>query len=148
MAHQRRKVTEREEQDLVTGMIVSDRFLQHIVPILRPELLQNQYAVTVARWCGDFFRQYDKAPFNTIQDIFASERDGMDATLADQVALFLERLSERYASAEDAGHFNADYHIDAAEKYLKQRSLTALAERVDGFLSRGMVVEAEAEVST
>ncbi len=148
MAHQRRKVTEREEQDLVTGMIVSDRFLQHVVPILRPELLQNQYAVTVARWCQDFYKQYDKAPFATIQDIFASEREGMDAVLADQVALFLERLSERYASAEDADHFNADYHIDAAERYLKQRSLTALAERVDGFLARNMILEAEAEVST
>jgi hypothetical protein len=148
MAHQRRKISAKEEQDLVTGMIVSERFLQHVVPILRPELLQNQYAVTVARWCQDFFQQYDKAPYTTIQDIFASEREGMDPVLADQVALFLERLSERYASGEDAEHFNADYHIDNAERYLKRRSLSALAEKVDGFLAREMVLEAEAEVST
>jgi intein/homing endonuclease len=148
MSYTRRKITAKEEQDLVTGLIVSDRFLQHVVPILRPELLQNQYAVVVARWCQDFFKQYDKAPFATIQDIFASERDGMDGALADQVALFLEKLSERYAGADDVEHFNADYHIDNAERYLKQRSLSQLSEKVDGFLAREMVLEAEAEIAT
>ena len=147
MSYTRRKITTTEEQNLVTGLIVSDRFLQHVVPILRPELLQNQYAVVVARWCQDFFKQYDKAPFTTIQDIFASEREGMDGALADQVALFLEKLSERYAGVDDLEHFNADYHIDNAERYLKQRSLSQLSEKVDGFLAREMVLEAEAEIS-
>lgn len=148
MAHTRRKVSTKEEQDLITGMIVSDRFLQHITPIMRPELLQNQYAVTVARWCESFYQQYSKAPFATIQDIFASERDEMDPALADQVALFLEKLSERYVSEEDVRGFNADYHIDNAEAYLKRQSLIAHADKVQGFLARGLILEAEAEVST
>lgn len=148
MAYIRRKVTAKEENDLVTGLIVSDRFLQHIIPIMRPELLQNQYAVVVARWAQEFYQQYDKAPFTTIQNIFSSEREKMDENLADQIALFLENISTKFASIDDIEHFNADYHIDNAEKYLKQRSLTKLAEKVDGFLAREMVLEAEAEIST
>ena len=74
-----RKVDASLDRQIIVGMVVSDRFLQSIQPIYRPELFTAPFAVTVASWCLDYGKRYNKAPKQHIQDIFASyQRAGLD----------------------------------------------------------------------
>ena len=46
------------EKNIITGMILSGRFLEEIKPIYRP--LTVPFARTVADWCIEYYEEYKK----------------------------------------------------------------------------------------
>lgn len=140
----RRRIEDPMERQIVTGMIVSDRFLQEVLPFYDPKLMAVEACRTAADWCVEYFNQYGKAPQNHIQDIFDSHvRNDLDPADADIIATILAKASEEFERGPE--HFNVDYLLDTAEKRFKERSLLALAEDLKAALaSRDLGVE-EAE---
>ena len=129
------------DRQIVTGMVVSDRFLKSVQPIYKPEFLMADFAVTVASWCIDYYRRYDKAPGAHIQDIFyAKQREGLSDTQADTIQQFLESISEEHSRADK---FNVDYLLDSAEKLFRHRNLKYLSEDINTHLERGELEDAE-----
>jgi hypothetical protein len=136
-----RKVDADLDQDILTGMIVSTNYLKAAIDIYKPDYLMAPFAVTVAGWCIDYFKEYNTAPMQHIKDIFRSkERDGMPDDKADTIQAFLETLSTKY---EQADKFNVEYLLDQTELLFRKRGLKCLTEDVDTYLSQGDLEEAE-----
>lgn len=136
-----RKIDASLDRQIIVGMVVSDRFLQSIQSIYRPELFTAPFAVTVASWCLEYGKRYNKAPKQHIQDIFAShQRAGLDDAQSDLIEQFLKSLQDEYEHAEK---FNVDYLLDQTEKLFRQRTIKHLAEDLEAHLSRGEVEDAE-----
>ena len=131
------------ERQIVTGMIVSDTFLQEISQFYQPHLMEVDACRTVAGWCLDFYQQYRKAPLQHIQGIFeAHARNGLDPDEASIISIILTKASEEF---ERTDHFNVDYALDTAEKRFKHRSLLALADDIKSALASPLGGPLEAE---
>lgn len=129
------------EKLIITGMIVSDKFLQDIQIIYNHDLMVVPYAKIVAKWCLDYWKEYKKSPGKHIQDIYNSQsRNGLGPDLKDLIGSFLESISQEY---ERTDHFNADYVLSQAEKRFKEKSIVQLSEDLIAFVSQGKIREAE-----
>ena len=130
------------ERRLVTGMVVSDKFLKEVLSIYRPELIEIPFARTVAEWCVEYHKKYEKAPGRHIQDIYDDASARLPDAQSDLIEDFLAGLSDEWEHAE-AGKFNVDYLLDETEKRFQSRALKMLSEDVDALLQKGAVAEAE-----
>jgi len=130
------------ERHLLTGMIVSDRFLQDIQTIYNAKLVESKYVRTVAKWCLDYWARYAKAPGSHIRDMYDSySRKGVvNEDESDLIGKFLESLSDEY---ENADKLNTQYLLDQCKLHFKARSLQILAEDIQTHLTNGDVMEAE-----
>ena len=130
----------RIERQIITGLIVSDKFCECIIPILKPNLntyLQTSFAKTVARWCIDHRKKYKEPPRKFIEDIFRDKEVKLSEDHAELTKEFLHSLSEEYE--ERAEEFNAEPIIDKAKKYFSLVSLKNLKSEVDRALKGGDV---------
>ena len=142
MKWKRRKIDTTTEKTIITGMIISDRFLREVKSILRTDLFESPFTRVVSSWCNDYYERYGKAPKKTITAIYESKsRDGsLDEDTSDAIYYFLEDLSERYSFEEK---FNDDYVLDIAEDYFKSRSMVLLVDGVTSSVMEGDVAGAE-----
>lgn len=134
------KADTEHEKNIITGLIVSNEFIRQIFPILNVEDLNSQYSKTIARWCLEFFRKYDKNPDTTIQTIYESKKDEMSESECAIIEQFLSNLSNRY---ETFCTFNYQYFLDQAEKYLAKNSLTSLCKSIQVQVDSGDLISAE-----
>jgi len=138
------------ESRIVTSMIISDEFIQNIIPMLRIEFFTNSHSRIIVQWAIEFYTTYQKAMHNEITTIYeTNRRAGQIREDADLLAEFLKRLSQNYQDNYEVGEsFNLSYHLDQAELYFKERSLILLSENINNALTRGQVLEAHEAVAT
>lgn len=145
MAVTRKKIDLSVERSILTGMVVSDRFLQEIIPMYKPDLLEISFGTIVAKWCITHFNKYEKAPKELIQDVFHTwSRTTENNDQVKYVEAFLATLSDEYEHAEK---FNVDYMLDKAITYFKIRSLKVLAEDIVYNLDNNDLESAEANLN-
>ncbi len=140
MRLRRRKIENKIELQMLTGMIISDKVLRDIRAVWRAELVQVPYARTVADWCFEYWDRYGKAPGVHIEDIHASKARKEDDPHHKLIGDFLESMSAEY---ERTGKINDDWILDQAEKRFKSRSLEAVAEDITAELASGDTEAAE-----
>lgn len=141
MIKSRKKIDNQIEKQILTGMIISNRFLRNIRQIYDPKLIQISFVKTVAGWCLDYYQQYEKAPRQHIQDIFNHHaRHKLDEDQAELISDFLKSISKEHQRAKK---FNSQYLLDQANKRFKTKSLHNLKEDIEAELSNGNVEEAE-----
>lgn len=141
----RTKIDLSPERNIVTNMIVSERFLKEILPVFRLDLMASQYTRTVASWILEYYERFKTAPEKNIQDIYFSKKKQIqDSEDAENVADFLEGLSEEY---EEVAIHNVEYAISQSIHYLKIRSLEVLKERLEHAISEDNALQGEKEVS-
>ena len=143
---ERRKPTidSRIERQIITGLIISTEFIKEITPIFKTTSLTLPFAKIVARWCLDYYGEFEEAPGKHIQDIFISHRDEMDEAVGDLTEEFLTNLSKEY---EREVNFNVGYIVKKAEEYLRQQSIRDLRDTLSQDLVGGRTEEAEARVA-
>lgn len=128
MAVKRVKVDMSIEKSILTGMIISDRFLREVLPLYHPDLLEINYGAIIAKWCTRHFDRYETAPGVLVTDIFeAWKRSNPNAEQAKYIEGFLATLSDEF---EHSAKFNADYLMDKTVAYFKARSLRVMAEDI------------------
>jgi len=129
------------EKDIITGMIVSDKFIKGITTILDIDLLTSTYTKVLAKWCLEYYNIYKLAPKEIIKEIFESKsRDDPEDKQMKLISVFLENLSDTF---ETSDRFNFQYALDQAESYLKKRSLEILSQDIKTEVSLGNIDEAE-----
>jgi hypothetical protein len=129
------------ERALVTFLIVSDKFINRVAPILRPSQLKTGYAREIAAWALEYWEKYRAAPGRNIQDIYQHRKaEVTDDDDADNLGEFLRRLSEDW---EKAGPTNIPHAVDEAVRYLKIRSLQVLRDDLEDALDNGDPLKAE-----
>lgn len=129
------------ESLLLTGMIVSTKFLEAVRDIYHSDLIEVPFVRTVAKWCLEYHAKYHRAPRTHIQDIFQSHRrNGLDPDQADLIGEYLESISEEH---ERAKKFNVEYLLGQVEARFKDQSLRNLADDIKTLLAEGRTQEAE-----
>lgn len=144
-SYTRKRVKENPERQILLGMIVSDKFIRDVQPILKTDLIETPFILTVIGWCQEYYKQFETAPGIHIEDIYKKQvragnlEDDQEQLIAD----LLLSLNSEYERAEQ---FNSAYILDQTEKYFEGRNL---ANRVAGIklsLSRNDVVAAQKEI--
>jgi hypothetical protein len=136
----------RVERIISTGLIISEKFIRQIRPIIKSEYFRTNHGRIISQWCIDYFDIHGTAPGRTIEDIYqdqiASPMADDDSMLA--VKSFLEDISSEFARS---GQFNVRYSLRRAEQYFREVSLRNMTENVKRNLAVGRVEEAEAILS-
>jgi hypothetical protein len=131
----------RVERQIITGMIVSKRFLRDIQPLLIRGNFQTEFARKVSAWCVTHYQNYQEAPRELIQDIFLNERKKMPQEQVELIQDFLASISEEYS--RDEKNFNAPYIMDKAEEYFLGTSIKELNGEITKCLTGGRLIDAE-----
>jgi hypothetical protein len=137
IVERRKSVT--EEKRIVTGLVVSTKFIEQVHSSLELDYFTNSYLKTIASWCLSFFEEHKKAPYKHIQDIYESEiphNSDADNELIEKV---LSTLSEQYD--EDA--LNVDYLKGVTNSYIRERELEILVNNISVLKESGDISEAE-----
>lgn len=130
----RQKIDLSLEKSILTGLIISGRFLREVAPLYHPDLFEIPYAPIVANWAIDHYQKYEDAPKVLIQDIFDTwKRSNPNEEQSRFIEGFLTTLSDEYEHAEK---FNAEYLIDKTIAYFKARSYKILAEDLTYYLDK------------
>lgn len=142
MIQRRKPLDSRIERQICTGLIVSEKFIREIKPILKRDALQLPFARTIAIWCLEFFDNYQSAPGKVIQDIFIEKRKHeLDSDQAETIEEFLTSISDEYEKQET---FNVNYYLKKAENHLRSTSLQNLSREIAKAVTGGRIEEAEA----
>lgn len=142
MELQRRKVDDRIEEKILTGLIVSDSFCKHIVPILKNDSFASPFARQVAGWCIEYYKKYAIAPFNDIQEIFELQKTDVREEDRELIEIFLTRLADDYA---DGQSINSLYLQDLAVEHIRKRNLKLHRDKIDLCLEDNDIDGAEQE---
>jgi len=133
------KVTRRdgsEERKILIGMIVDTHVLGSIASKWEPNLFKSVWGNLVAKWCVDFYTEYETAPKHEIESLFeswASKSDNEETT--EIVDKFLSGLSDEYEARAESS--NSNYTIDLASNYFNKVKLGSLSESIKGDLVNG-----------
>lgn len=132
------------ERRIITGLIVSKRFLDELAPILKIEHLQSSSAKLLTQWILAFYEKRNDTPKGHIQDIYLRKlREDLNKDTAVKIEKILQSLNDDY----DEGELNIDYLIDESTQYLRQRALFILGEDVQDLAEKGELNEAEASLT-
>jgi hypothetical protein len=143
--YRRRKVSENPERQILLGMIVSDKFIRDVQPILKTDLIETPFILTVIGWCQEYYKQFESAPGIHIEDIYKKQvRNGnLDDDQEKLISDLLLSLNTEYERAEQ---FNSAYTLDQAEKHFESRNLANKVAGIKQGLSRGDVAAAQKEI--
>lgn len=132
------------EKKIIIGCIVSDKFMRDITQLVPDlSLLTVPHLRLVGGWCFRYFNKYKQAPKETIGDIFENEKGSLKPEQVEYIDNLLIHLNETYMDAD----FNADYFLNNAKKYIDERNIINLSERLKGMASKGDTERAYSEVS-
>lgn len=139
----RRKIDDSLETKLVTGLIVSTRFIRGILPMLDVQCFRVPFAKRVVKWSLDYYQRYQEAPGNHIEDIFETEKRNLEQTEVAIIQEYLATLSEQY----EESRFNPAFWLDKAEGFFREQSLRLIKNNMDALLGAGRVADAEAQIT-
>jgi len=129
------------ERRICIGLAVSQDFLRRIASIWNNDLLQSSTAKTIARWCLDYFQQYNTAINKNIQSVYLAHIK--KGAISDDQAADIEEILSDLSSDYDRDSFNVDYLLDETLKYFSIRNLTNHVKAIEGELDSENVSEAE-----
>lgn len=145
MKIRREKVDLTIEKRMLIGLIVSDKVCREVLPALKLEYFQSDYASIVASWIMAYFEEYKKAPGRNVQLVFEEQSAALSESQEQVVEEFLGQLSSQY---EEWSVINEDYVIDQAMTYIDGRSLLYLSDQIRRHVNVGDYRAGKAAVST
>jgi len=141
----RKKISMKEEQKIITNMITSTEFLKQTKGVINAYLFKSIYARNVATWCIEYFEHTNSAPGKDIQDIYVRRRKELeDEEEVELVSEFLQNLSDEWAESQLN---NTVYEVQNTKKYMKLRQLEQLREQLDTAITEGNPDQGEFSVS-
>lgn len=140
----RRKIDTNIEKRIVTGMIVSKKYLQEVYQFVDLAYFQNSYTQKIAEWCLDHYVYYEEAPFATIQDIYNYNKSKLSDEESELISTLLTDISTKYQMEEG---LNVPYLVDQTEEFCKTRELEITAGNIQVLLSKGDLSGAEEQIA-
>ena len=137
-----RNIDTQFEKQILTGMIISDKFLQQVTAIYSEDYLDSKIAKLVAGWCLSYFERYEKAPQEHIGDLYQQyvRKNDIDDKEKVFIETLLEGLSEEYIRADK---FNVEYLLDIAEKEFDKKNLKMVSDDLRIHIQNGDVDKAK-----
>ncbi len=129
------------EKKILTALIVSDKFCQEILPMMRLEYFHSDYSKRIAKWVAQYHAKYRQAPGVHIQDIYEVERESLrEDGEREMIASFLQGMSSEY---EQGTPLNVPYLVDRSVALFRERALHNTSEGIKAYLGAGRVEDAE-----
>ncbi len=128
------------ERHIVTGLIVSDEYIERVSAFWDPLLLESPELRQVAGWCMDYYDKYHKAPDTTIEAIYMDKLPSLQKADAQYIEGVLESLSDEFGRG---AQFNAGYLYDQTVRYFKSQRLAQHNDEIKAMVDAGRVEEAE-----
>lgn len=116
----RKRVKNDTEKQICIGCIVNTDFLRNYLHIHNDEYIKASFVRVVINWCKDFYKEYESAPKQHIQEIFKKNKKHLNEDDFDLIEDFLVKLSREF---EQMSEFNLAYIQDEALKYVQQRAV-------------------------
>lgn len=128
------------EEKILIGLIVSDKICRDTIKLIKKDSFLNPFSWIIAKWIIGYYKQYKKAPKNTIQDIYNTEKANLKSEESEFIGSFLSKLSDSFEKEEK---INEDYILDRSVEYLKKRALKNIAEKIESCLDLNKLSDAE-----
>ena len=128
------------ERKIITGMIVSKKYLNAIADVFDRLFLNSKEAKRLSSWCMEYYKKYNKAPKKQIETIFYNKSGKLQKEEAEIIEIILESLSSDYSSKK----INLDYLTDETFKYFKKQKLKIELEKIQDEIEQDNLTEAEA----
>lgn len=125
-------VTTKMEDKILTGLIISDKFLPILQSAKIKDLWEGSYHELIARWCFIYFTKFKKVPGLHIQDIFEKEKENLEKPLQKNISDFLNKLSQDYKLSKK---IQIDYLINEAQDYFNTQNQKLLNEKMTDALT-------------
>ena len=135
----RREVNNKIEEQVLTGMIVSDSFCRDISKVINKDSFSVPFVSRAVGWCQDYYKKYRQAPGMHIADIFEVEKEKIDADDSKAISTLLTKLSNESEGQE----FNEEYLKDRALEHFHKRQITLANEKSSALINLGRFEEAE-----
>ena len=136
--------TKREERVLL-AMVVSSEFMGRVLNTLDTTLFSSKASKTVAKWCKEYYLQYNETPGNNLNTIFEYSELEFSDTDRKYIGGLLEKIGELSMSVANES-FNVEYQVDQAFQFFKSRKLDKLIGKIQNDLLSGKVDSAEDQV--
>jgi hypothetical protein len=136
------------ERRIIIGLIMSTKFCDEVLPILRLEWFEVNFVKTLIRWVQTYYKKYKKAPGYHIQEIFEDNKKKIKIEMQEDISDLLQGLSEQYVMETENGNedFNIDYYLDMAFAFMQEKSWAILQEKINLLYAEGKVEEAQKEL--
>ena len=142
------KITRQKPEDaqteryLITALIVSEDVCRGLQNQFNQEYFQSKLTKEIAKWCFDFFAEYDDAIKKEIEPLLEmkSKSGKIEPDLEEEIRKFLMDLSEEYSEWET---LNAQYYTELGIKYFRKRSFIILSEQLKEAATNNALEEAE-----
>jgi hypothetical protein len=131
------------EKRLLTGLIMSDKVTEKLLPFLQKEVLELDVSKEIVSWIKDYHSRYKKAPKGHIRDLFLTAKQKLRPQVIEEIEQFLSKLSEEYLTDSGPGGINEDFIIDRGLQYLRERHMRTMIGEVSSLLEVGEVEKAE-----
>ena len=131
------------ERKIIIGLITSTNYLQKLQCLhVEEQLFKSSTAKLLAKWCFEYFHQYNKAPFKDIEEIYLEKLKKKQ--ISDDIAEEIEEeilpdLNNEYVEEG----INVDYLLDKTKQYFEERHLENHSELISDLLERGKLPEAK-----
>lgn len=134
-----KKIKANAERQLIIAMIMSDKFLKRIYPIIKYEYFDTKVTATIGKWILDYFKKYTQAPKSFIQDLYEDNKNMLGEADREWIETFLDGLSKEY---EKKG-FNEAYVFDNSLRFFKKQRLKKASIKIEKLLDKDKVEAAE-----
>lgn len=121
------------EDNILTGLIISNKFISLLQSHNIKDLWQGSYHKIISHWCFDYFSEFKKTPGLHIQDIFEEEkeRSQISEEIQENVSLFLYRLSQKY---ENTKQIDINFLIKQTQDYFNNQNQILLKQDISDAL--------------
>ena len=130
------------ERYIVTGLILSDDFVEAIRRLIDVSLFESNPARIISLWCLEYFDEFGKAPKKDIELIFIDKSKKLDTDTSEDIREILERLSDEFSREK----LNVEYLLDKTVQYLKKRKIESTLDKVQIDLKKGRIEDAESTI--
>lgn len=143
------KIQNDKQKLVITYLIVSDKLIQDLYPILQEhkniifQSFTGFYRI-VLEWCLNYYEKYHKAPNIHIQNIYNEKKQQLKEEDQKLLETFLQNLSDKY----EEQNYNEKYILDLSLTYLREINLNVLQKQIDEFKTLNRIDDAEHLVLT
>jgi hypothetical protein len=140
MAYVRRSISTNIEKQILTGMILSNRYLKDVYLMIDRNYFQSEYAKKLVDWVLFYFRKYEKAPCEDIESIYLERERELKEDEAEIMKSFLDSLLKEI---KNKNKFNIEYLLDRTIEYFRQRALILTIENIKILVDNNKLDDAE-----
>jgi len=115
------------ERDIITQMILNTDFLQKIEKTYKKNSLKMPYTNTIADLCIEYYKEYDQAPGQHIQDLY-NNITRIDPDQKELIKTFLVSINLDLENYKPDKLYNTDFHLKNATDHLTHIKLSRLHE--------------------